>query len=661
MSALPAKRVARRMALGFIVSALVPLLMMAFLSYGQVRSHLDAQTEDQLKWLSKSYALQLYDRVQQLSRQIEVRAELAGTNEGREGPIDWRITQRSHVAQSPWRGAQPSLDVDVRKRLVRVTLESEAKTVSANVNWDYFWWGMAGERTLPAATEMAVLSSSTGALLFSSVYPPLHAADLRPLNTSQHSEEIEIRGTKFLARSYPIHLNTVHGSPTFDVVLAVRADQATIDFQRFRRSFPLLALAVLWLIILVSLVQIRKTLVPLRLLREATQRLTQRDYTARANVESNDEFADLAQAFNGMAEQIESHLETLKKESDLDRAVMSTIEAAEVGSTLAQRLPDLLPCYVAAVALLEKDGGEPSLFVREHSADVAHHRALAKSPRNEELELQEILRLTPAEAPPFLSDLGLSAVSQWTLAPVVVDAHVVAWLALGHTSEEPPALGMGAHLRRVADHAAVALSNARLVQNLDELSVGTLVALARAVDAKSPWTMGHSERVAVLSRRIGEAMDLPARDLEILYRGGLVHDVGKIGVPSAVLDKDGPLTDEEMAAMREHVVMGARIIQPITTLHDVLPVVLEHHEWLNGKGYPNGLKGDEISQLGRIAAVADAYDAITSARPYRDGRPPLVALEILKKDSGTQFDAQVVEALQQALSSELGISSRFIA
>jgi len=185
------------------------------------------------------------------------------------------------------------------------------------------------------------------------------------------------------------------------------------------------------------------------------------------------------------------------------------------------------------------------------------------------------------------------------------------------------------------------------IEALEELDLGTLMALARAIDAKSEWTAGHSERVTNLALRMVRAMGLPAKNLEIMQRGGLLHDIGKIGTPPAVLDKRGRLDPKEMEIMRDHVKIGVRILEPIPCFREALPMVAQHHEWFDGSGYPAGLAGEEISLLARILAVADSYDAMVSDRPYRKGLPKPAVLDILRQRSGTQFDPTVVEVLDR--------------
>jgi putative nucleotidyltransferase with HDIG domain len=199
--------------------------------------------------------------------------------------------------------------------------------------------------------------------------------------------------------------------------------------------------------------------------------------------------------------------------------------------------------------------------------------------------------------------------------------------------------------RQVADQLTIALANTRLVRRLDRMSWGTVAALARAIDAKSPWTAGHSERVAQLSLALGRRLRLDPATLEDLHRGSLLHDVGKIGVAAAVLDKPGDLTPPEREAMRSHVVVGAEILSPIPAYTGALPVVRSHHERWDGLGYPDGLRGEAIPLLARVLSVADTFDALTSDRPYRRGLTPGEALARLRSLAGSQFDPLVVDAL----------------
>jgi HD-GYP domain-containing protein (c-di-GMP phosphodiesterase class II) len=195
---------------------------------------------------------------------------------------------------------------------------------------------------------------------------------------------------------------------------------------------------------------------------------------------------------------------------------------------------------------------------------------------------------------------------------------------------------------------------ARLKQAAEEnreLFLGSIRMLAAAIDEKDPYTRGHSDRVAKYSVMIGQQLGLPGVELDRLRISALLHDVGKIGVDDRVLKKPGALTPEEFQIMKQHPSKGANIMRPVAQLKDVLPGIELHHEHVDGKGYPYGLKGEEIPMMARIIAVSDTLDAITTNRPYQSAMDIEEALKIIRKISGTKFDVKVVEALEAVVQS----------
>lgn len=178
----------------------------------------------------------------------------------------------------------------------------------------------------------------------------------------------------------------------------------------------------------------------------------------------------------------------------------------------------------------------------------------------------------------------------------------------------------------------------------------TIYAFAEAIGARDYYTMGHSEKVAEYSRMIAERMGLDEKTADLVYLCGIVHDVGKIGVPENILNKPGQLSEEEFKYITRHPEMGASILFHISWLEEVVPVILSHHEKFNGTGYPKGIKGEEIPLLSRILAVADAFDAMTSDRSYRKALPLDMALQELRKNAGKQFDPQIVELFIELIS-----------
>ncbi|MDO9347702.1 MAG: HD domain-containing protein [Anaerolineales bacterium] len=197
----------------------------------------------------------------------------------------------------------------------------------------------------------------------------------------------------------------------------------------------------------------------------------------------------------------------------------------------------------------------------------------------------------------------------------------------------------------VRHREAALVARAHMADELEKTSATTLIALTRALDARDQDTEGHSERVAALAVEIGSEMGLEDAVLHPLRLAALLHDIGKIGIPDAILHKPGSLDEQEWALMRKHPQTGYDILRNIPYLDAALDAILHHHEKYNGKGYPAGLSGDAISLSARILTVVDVYDALTSNRPYRPAFWPEKALEIIRGEAGQQFDPEVVQAL----------------
>ena len=209
----------------------------------------------------------------------------------------------------------------------------------------------------------------------------------------------------------------------------------------------------------------------------------------------------------------------------------------------------------------------------------------------------------------------------------------------------------------------------RLQRNLEEevdkktreneaLSLNIVRSLADAIDAKDTYTSGHSSRVAEYSREMAKRFGLKGKELDEIYMMGLLHDVGKIGVPEAVINKPSKLTNEEFDMVKNHPVMGARILKNITEMPKLVTGARWHHERFAGGGYPDGLMGDEIPLEARIIAVADAYDAMTSRRSYRDILPQEKVKAEIEKGKGTQFDPRFAEIMMQMIDEDTGYTMR---
>lgn len=197
--------------------------------------------------------------------------------------------------------------------------------------------------------------------------------------------------------------------------------------------------------------------------------------------------------------------------------------------------------------------------------------------------------------------------------------------------------------------AASAIEHDRMFRSIAEGVTATIESLARALEAKDPYTAGHSDRVATYGRLIAAAVGLSESEQKRCFHGGLLHDIGKIGINLNVLNKAQKLTEEEYEMFKSHTVLGKRIIEPVKFLRPLIPYVYAHHEAWNGRGYPEGLAGEDIPFEGRLLAVADSYDAMTSNRPYRKALPHDIAVAELRRCAGKQFDRTYVDAFLAAI------------
>jgi putative nucleotidyltransferase with HDIG domain len=209
-----------------------------------------------------------------------------------------------------------------------------------------------------------------------------------------------------------------------------------------------------------------------------------------------------------------------------------------------------------------------------------------------------------------------------------------------------------------AAHAAAALETAQLYDDRERHFRATLEAFAKAIDARDHYTAGHSERVTAYTLALARTVGIDGDELEIIRRAGMLHDIGKVGVPDHVLLKRGPLDPAERAVMESHVTIGYGMLETLPFLRDSLPAIRGHHERWDGRGYPDRLLGEDIPRHARLMSVGDSFDAMTSARPYRDALPVDEAARRLRAGSGTQFDDEAIEAFDEIVDEFRDIRAR---
>jgi HD-GYP domain-containing protein (c-di-GMP phosphodiesterase class II) len=274
--------------------------------------------------------------------------------------------------------------------------------------------------------------------------------------------------------------------------------------------------------------------------------------------------------------------------------------------------------------------GVPAAWCREFA-----ERALQGAPANSGQVLCSFL--DPAAKP----------ASPWPCSAALVRMSRSRNTWLGAASIHPRRLFSSADIKVMRLARRMVLNHRRQAQVYDKLRdslLGLVRCLTAAIDAKDPYTWGHSERVARIAVGIAHQLGLAAEARSDLYLAGLLHDVGKIGVPDSVLQKAGPLSEEEFAYIRAHPVIGDRLVANVHALNHLRPGVRHHHERWDGKGYPDGLAGEDVPLQARVLAVADSCDAMMSARPYRSALPPVRIDAIMLEGAGSQWDPRVVEA-----------------
>jgi len=350
------------------------------------------------------------------------------------------------------------------------------------------------------------------------------------------------------------------------------------------------------------------------------------------------------------AMELSRKIETIEVMNEIDKTILSTLDPGEIISISVNMIGRIVPCDRCTVRLVDRERGVLT-YAAGFSAD---DRQEAESvPFNETSTMAVVDTLRPQYLCNLGKDKGLLPFEDSLLeagypshirVPLVVKSKITGVLNL--SSRRPAAFGPEdlATLEKLSAQIVVALENSRLVTDLENLLISTIKTLTETIDAKSHWTRGHSERVTSIALRIGREMGFKKERLRDLEIGGLLHDIGKIGTYEDILNKPGKLTAEEISELHKHPLKGVEILSNIKQFEHIIPVVRHHHEYFDGTGYPDGIKGEDIPLGARILTVADTVDAMASDRPYRKGLASEVIFEELRKFSGLQFDPDVVRA-----------------
>lgn len=358
------------------------------------------------------------------------------------------------------------------------------------------------------------------------------------------------------------------------------------------------------------------------------------------------------------AMELSHKIETIQAMHEIDRNIFSTLDPQMVLDTSTRMVGKVIACDRATIVLVDKERKGFTLF-SGYGLDIVPKDAFL---RFDETSLTEVIKTVRPQyisnlaelkkLPDFEKELVKRGFISQIRIPLFIKGDVVGVLTAGARRASAFTPDDLSTLEKMGSQISVALQNAQQLKDLEELFFGTVKSLSSAIDAKSPWTAGHSERVTKYALDIAKEMGLSSEDIRALEVAGFLHDIGKIGTYDILLDKPGKLEPDEVEIVRLHPGKGAEILEPIKRFRNIIPAIKHHHEFYDGTGYPDGLKGEAIPLGARILAVADTVDAMGADRPYRNGKPMDAIVIELRRCSGTQFDPKVVEAFLSMISRE---------
>jgi putative nucleotidyltransferase with HDIG domain len=679
-------KLGQRIFLMFVACALLPIAGLFILSFTQVNKQLYEQSHKRLKQSAKAHGLSIYERLLFLEEEMllcvaAMNAEnFSDIHKIPDAELKSRLTDRflglfMHQSGRGYRtffgkskiiprpnptqlqhivsGNTAILTKFVPDGWPRIFLlrqinlkRPQTAFLIGEVN-PFYLWGGDYENTLPPGVDACVLDESKQ-ILFSSLPDAIAVSDLTPESMASSKSdlfEVMLENEKHLASRWTIFLKPkflLHG---WTVILLQSKADVLAPIANFQKMFVLVVLMALWVVLLLSIRFIRRSLGPLA------------DFDCQVDVNSQDEFEELAESFNRMSSRLSRQFKTLVTKAEIDRAILSSLKTETIVKTVITRMRECFSFDAISIGLVDlKSDSKIHMFTGTgmQGSEIKNTYVSITSDELQKLNdnTEHLFIGKGQKLPEYLFPLSGRGIYSLLVLPVFLKSNLAAILAFGPFHPESQSEEELPLARQIADQVAVALSNSELMEELKRLNWGTLKALARAVDAKSSWTAGHSERVATLALQIGRTLNLDANALENLHRAALLHDIGKLGVPVAVLDKPGALNDEEFGMIKSHSTLGARILEPINAYAEIIPMVLQHHERFDGKGYPDGLSGEEIELGARILAVADVFDALKSDRPYREGWPLERVNELILNEGGRQFDPQVVEAFLAIMTSK---------
>ncbi len=679
---------ARRFFLIFIFCALAPTIAGMVLSYNKVVTQLEESSYLRLKREAQSYRLGLFDRLIRIEGALQLVGKNINANQndfstftdsfGKELSLLFTaITQHTdfHTSTSVighlekdrltnaltaelfsndkpfiFTKSHPDNTTDIFMGS-HIKLEGKkAFTLVGLLNPAYLW-GIGADPILPPMTGLLVFDKKGEMILTSE---DLSITSFRDLNKQILGDdlrvfEFEIDKEKHLAGTANLFLEARFQKSGWKVVITQTREDIMSSIKDFKRLFPFVVLFFFLLIVYLSIFFIRRGLEPLEKLKEGTKRIAQKDFSTTVNIESGDEFEELGKSFNKMAIKLDEQFNALTVLNEIERGILSSVDRTKILDIALQSMRNISNC-------------DASFFLRHSTSSKSHVKVYSLQKRRKQDLQVEFHHISEEEKEQLFTNLRFSTMEDMTAArkfilkaagspfksylcfPLTIKGAIHRTLVLAWKNEHQSTDDEIEQLRQISNQLAIALANSTLLEDMEKLAMGTIEALARTVDAKSKWTAGHSERVAILASRIAKVMRLSEEDQLILVKAGLLHDIGKIGVSSFILNKPEKLTSDEYSEIQTHPEIGGKILAPIEAYKDITPAIIQHHEKFDGSGYPEGLSGEEIDIKGRILALADVWDALVSKRPYREGWGQESAIKVIIEGSGNHFDPAVVDA-----------------
>ncbi len=669
-------KVSRRILATVAICAIIPIVTLVGLTFHSTKHRLETDTANRLQLASKNIAIALMSEL--TSVEMEIRrialthssAEIQGIIPNDSIPFRKQLLKRAWVLSSP----KQLFDLPytpTAKTLNRIQSGSPQLTIlpgkpqSTLLLWipvsfrDEQYKTTVAEINISRLLHHAKMFLPEGArVLLTDNYHQYHLFDSDyhiPAQPGSTSYEIDIDREKYLAGHWNLSLEALYNSAPWHIIVAEPKNLLFSSLLDLQINTALTAFATFWIVLLASLLLIKQTLQPLDQLQQATTKISSGDYNLDLNITSHNEFGKLATSFTSMAEKIQSQINYQQQHTQSVRDIFASTTEKQIIREFFKGLAKTLKTSSASLVTYKKDINHPET-----------KRWVANFSSPEEIHSCPVIGISPNSFDSFFSTTKPYLISDQYGFPcpiklpdsreelklfhfyINIDQQRAAIVSIP-TQETIPGKEELGGIRQLADQLGIALSRISMLKELASLNMGVLTALARTVDANSPWTHGHSERVCEYALGIARELEYSADDLLDLQRASLLHDLGKISIPSEVLNKPAPLTPQERLLMQDHPAEGDRIIEPIEAFTSIRPIVRQHHERWDGSGYPDGLKGYEICRGARILAVADVYDALYSERPYRSGWPQEKVINYLRKNSGTAFDPDIVEALIRTL------------